>query len=293
VALNGLEDHALLRGSLNAFELDPAKLEHRAQTFRELISADELWSDAAGALLTVGDYQRARGRDSRNTRSFQFATPGKQYRDVWRLLLTGATREDLELTGRVLADFLDVVAGSGAPLAETLSRMQSEWLSDRESTKEFDWRFYLVKYSSMRAGGSGIYFAEGGKLGYSLCNLRGGMTQMNSLSRDPYLLTIWRELGEPSGVDDPWFIGYEWSPRWLRLTASGIGIRCFSGGYSLTDPTERETQSIFDEALLELGIGEDRILAVKQTEVGEFNVDSENRIEVGINLVRNLLGKGL
>lgn len=291
--LNGLEDHALLRGSLNAFELDPAKFEHRAQTFRELISADELWSDVAGALLTVGEYQRARGRDPRNTRSFQFVTPDKQYRDVWRLLLTGATRGDLEPTGRVLADFLDSVAGSGAPFAETLSRMQREWLTDRESTNEFDWRYYLVKYNSMREGGSGIYFAEGGKLGYSLCNLRGGMTQMNSLYRDPYLLAIWRELGEPSGVVDPWFIGYEWSPRWLRLTASGVGIRCFSDGYSLSDPTESESQSIFDEALVELGIGDDRVLAVKQSVIGELKVDSENRIEVGTKLVRNLLDKGL
>ena len=229
----------------------------------------------------------------RNTRSFQFVTPDKQYRDVWRLLLTGATRGDLEPTGRVLADFLDSVADSGAPFAETLSRMQREWLTDRESTNEFDWRYYLVKYNSMREGGSGIYFAEGGKLGYSLCNLRGGMTQMNSLYRDPYLLAIWRELGEPSGVDDPWFIGYEWSPRWLRFTASGVGIRCFSDGYSLSDPTESESQSIFDEALVELGIGKDRVLAVKQTEIGELKVDSENRIEVGTKLVRNLLDKGL
>jgi hypothetical protein len=70
-ALNALADHALLRGSLSAFELDAAKLERRAQAFRELIRADDHWSDAAGALLAVGEYQRARGRDSRNTRSFQ------------------------------------------------------------------------------------------------------------------------------------------------------------------------------------------------------------------------------
>lgn len=202
-ALDDLEDHQLLRGSLNAFELDTAKFARRADAFREVIESDELWSDAAGALLTIGEYERARGRDPQNTRSFQFATPDRAYRDVWRLLLTGATRKGLEPTRRVLADFLDNITYRNSPLAETLKDMQSEWLAEREATNEFDWRYYMVKYPDMRSGGSGIYFAEGGKLGYSLCNLRGGMTQMNSRYRDPYLLSIWRELGEPSEVEDP------------------------------------------------------------------------------------------
>jgi hypothetical protein len=291
--LNALEDHALLRGSLSAFELDAAKLERRAQAFRELIRADEHWSDAAGALLAVGEYQRARGRDPRNTRSFQFATPDKQYRDIWRLLLTGTTREDLEPTARVLADFLDIVAESQTPLVETLGQVQNDWLTDRESRQEFDWRYYLVKYKSMREGGSGIYFAEGGRLGYSLCNLRGNMTQMNSLYRDPYLLAIWRELGEPPDIDDPWFIGYEWNPRWLRLRASGVGLRCVEDGYLLSDPTDPESQSVFEEALAGLGIGDDRLLVVEQTAFGELKVDTEDRIGVGTNLVRSLLGRGL
>jgi hypothetical protein len=72
----------------------------------------------------------------------------------------------------------------------SLRDMQREWLAERDVTTEFDWRYYMVKYPDMRSGGSGIYFAEGGKLGYSLCNLRGGMTHMNSRYRDPYLLNL-------------------------------------------------------------------------------------------------------
>jgi hypothetical protein len=290
--LNSLEDDELLRGSLSGFELDAGKLSVRADAFRALIDAGELWSEAAGALLTVGDYQRARGRDPRNTRSFQFAPPDKQYRDVWRVLLTGATREDLAPTGRVFGKFLDGLANADGSLAARLTRMQDQWLAGKESTPEFDWRYYYVKYPSMREGGSGIYFAEGGELGYSLCNLRGSMTQMNSLYRDPYLLTIWRELGEPSGVADPWFIGYEWSPRWLRLTASGIGIRCVPDGYLISDPTEGEGVKEFGDALAKLGIGDDRLLAIKQAEVDDVKVDSENRIDAGVRLVRSLLDGG-
>jgi hypothetical protein len=289
--LNDLEDHVLLRGSLNAFELDAGKVEQRAEVFRQLIGAEDLWSDAAGALLTVGDYQRARGRDPLSTRSFQFATPDKQNREVWRLILTGATRDALKPTSRVFAGFLDTIAESAAPFSETMSRMHSAWLKDRELIEEFDWRYYMVKYAAMREGGSGIYFADGGTLGYSLCNLRGGMKQMNSLYRDPYLLTIWRELSETPAVEDPWFIGYEWNPRWLRLAASGVGVRSVASGFELSGPVNADFQRVFDAALADYGVGSDLRLTIKQSAVG--NIDAENRILVGKDLVRYLLDRGL
>lgn len=291
--LNELEDHQLLRGSLNGFELDAAKLERRAEAFREVIRSDELWSDVAGALLTIGEYERARGRDPQNTRSFQFVTPDKAYRDVWRVLLTGATRNGLEPTSRVLADFLDNIGLRPSILGETLRDMQSGWLAEREATAEFDWRYYMVKYSDMRSGGSGIYFAEGGKMGYSLCNLRGGRTQMNSRYRDPYLLSIWRRLGEPTELEDPWFFGYESNPRFLTFRASGAGIQCLADGYRLSAPTEGEYGRVFRDALLELGIGDDGVFTVAQSEFGDRHVDTEDRIEVGAELVRTLINRGL
>lgn len=291
--LDNLEDHPLLRGSLNAFELNAGRLEQRAEAFRKVIRSDELWSDAASALLTIGEYQRARGRDPRNTRSFQFVTPDKAYREVWRTLLTGAIREGLAPTSRVLGEFLDKVSGSHPHLAVALGEMQNEWLAQRGESKEFDWRYYMVKYPDMRPGGSGIYFAEGGELGYSLCNLRGNMTQMNSRYRDPYLFTVWRQLGEPSEVEDPWFIGYEWNPRFLTLTASGTGIRCFADGYRLSPPEEAESGRLFQDAASELGIDDDGVLAVRQKTVGDRKVDTEDRIEVGVALVRALIAKGL
>jgi hypothetical protein len=171
--------------------------------------------------------------------------------------------------------------------------MQREWLAARDVTREFDCRYYMVKYPDMRSGGSGIYFAEGGKLGYSLCNLRGGMTQMNSRYRDPYLFSIWRQLGEPPEVENPWFIGYEWNPRFLTLTASGTGIQCFADGFRLSTPTDAESVSVFESALAELGIGDDGIFAVAQAAVGDRQVDVEDRIEIGAALVRALISKGL
>ena len=292
-ALDALEDHDLLRGSLSAFELDAVRFAARGAAFRELTDTTGEWNQVAGALLTVGEYQRARGRDPSNPRSFQFAATDDQYPDVWRSLLTGATRRDLAQTSQVLADFLDMIADSDRPLAATMEQMRAEWLTDREAAREFDWRYYMVKYPSMREGGSGIYFTEGGTLGYSLCNLRGGKEQMNSLYRDPYLLTIWRELGEPVGVQDPWFMGYEWEPRWMTLSASGLSVRCVAGGFEIADPDDETAASAFREALDAVGLGEDRVFKVQQVDVAGAPVDSEDRIEAGVRLIRSLLDSGL
>lgn len=288
-----LEDYDLLRGSLGAFELDASRLTIRAEAFAEIMQSPDLWWEVTGALLTVGEYQRPRGRDPQNTRSFQFATHSERHRDVWRTLLTGAPRDDLEPTARVLGQFLDKVATADAPLAQTLATMQEQWLAEREAIHLFDWRYYFVKYRSMREGASGIYFAEGGQLGYSLCNLKGGVTQVNSWYRDPYLLTIWQELGEPDDVDDPWFLGYEWSTRWLSLPTSGAGVCCTAAGYELAEPTVDESRGAFDAVCGELGIGSDLVLHVPQTTIDDRQVDTQDRITVGVDLVRRLLDSGL
>lgn len=288
-----LEDHDLLRGSLGAFELDPARLGARASTFEAIMAAPDLWEEVAGALLSVGEYQRPRGRDAETTRSFQFGTHSERHRDVWRTLLTGGTRDDLAPTARVLGEFLDRVAPTGSLLPQTLTDMRADWLSEREAQCRFDWRYYFVKYPSMREGASGIYFTQDSTMGYSLCNLKGGRTQVNSWYRDPYLLTIWEELGAPDSIEDPWFLGYEWSPRWLRLVASGTGVRCTPAGFELAVPTADEAQLALDAVCSELAIGPDLTLPITQTAIDDRPVDSHDRIAIGVDLVRRLIEAGL
>lgn len=275
-ALDALEDHRLLRGSLNAFPLDSARIASRGSAFRALIEADGLWSDAAAAFLTIGDYQRPRGRDLENPRSFQFAATSRDYPDVWRALLTGAPRPDLEPTARVFAEFLDRIHASSDSLPETLRRLKDEWLAAREAQRRFDWRYYIVKYDSMREGASGLYYSEGGEMGYSLCNLRGGKEQMNSRYRDPYLLSIYRALGEPEEIDDPWFVGYESDPRYMTLSASGVGLRCVDDGFLLRVVREGEEPTYEHRS-------------ISQVDVDGRLVDTEDRIEFGARLVSALV----
>ncbi|MEO7817636.1 MAG: DUF262 domain-containing protein [Actinomycetota bacterium] len=294
-ALFSLEDHEILRGSLGAFEFDPAKLETRASSFQRLMSQPELWPDLTAALLAVGQYQRQRT----NSRPFLFGTNSKKQENAWRELLTGAPFEKLSQTRQVLMELLDSVADAhGATLQDALKQITSRFLEERELERRFDWRYYMVKYPSMREGG-GTYFAERfdveeqASMGYSLCMLRGGTTALNAWYRDPYLLAIWRELEADSRIEDPWFTGYEKLPRSLQLNRSGTGLRCVPAGYELSVPLVEEQYDAFKSVVLDLGSDQEKVLPVSQEEVDGELIDSADRIQLGANIVRRLLAAGL
>ncbi len=295
-AVFAMEDHEVLRGSLGAFELDPATLEDRARSFLRLMSEPELWPDLTAALLAVGEYQRRRT----NSRPFLFGTNSKKHDNAWRELLTGASFERLSQTRQVLMELLDSVgeAQAGA-VRDTLNQIASGFLEKRDSERRFDWRYYIVKYPSMREHGSSTYFAERfdgeeqASMGYSLCMLRGGASALNGRYRDPYLLAIWRELEADSRIEDPWFTGYEDNARWLRLNRSGTGLRCVPAGYKLSAPPGEDQLGAFKSVAHDLMADDENVIAVPQEEVDGRLVDSADRIQRGANIVRLLLAAGL
>ncbi len=101
-----LEDHPLIRGTLACFEYDPDHLEKRAQAFEKAFNNPNHWATVTGALLATGDYQRPR------TKGWQFGTGAPKNSDVWRRLLTNASRDALLPTRSVLSRFLDGLAES-------------------------------------------------------------------------------------------------------------------------------------------------------------------------------------
>jgi len=290
-----LEDHEFLRGSLGAFEYDAACFEHRAAAFHAVMSQPDLWPQVTRALLAVGEYQRQRA----NSRPFLFGTDSNKHRNAWRELLTGATRQRLQPTREVLAAFLDAVASATGPMSDTLSAIASDYLARCEDAEQFDWRYYMVKYPDMQANGSSTYFAEiteGAEqpmMGYSLCMLRAGVSTLNSNYRDPYLLTIARQLEDSGVVEDKWFSGYETHPRRLPLTRSGTSLRCVPTGFELSSPPMDAYAGAFAAACSGLGVGEDDLVVVPQVEIDGRQVDTVDRIQLGAGIVRRLMAAGL
>jgi len=140
-ALFRLEDHPILRGTLSAFEFDSDTFRQRAEAFETAFSDSRQWLGLTGALLTSGDYQRPRPKSS----AWQFGTSSPSHETTWRYLLTEATHESLSATRAVLGEFLDGLAAASGEVGEHFTSVMGAWLSARESSNTFDWRYYLVK----------------------------------------------------------------------------------------------------------------------------------------------------
>lgn len=286
-ALFRLEDHPILRGTLSAFDLDPTTFEERALAFEAAIGDPESWSALTAALLATGDDQRRRPRSG----AWQFGTSSPANVAVWRYLLTEAPRADLTAPREVLGRFLDEFASAEVTLVEYCANVVVPWLAARERAGEFDWRYYLVKYPSMRSGRTGIYRGSDGGLGYSMCMLH--TRQLNGHCRDPILLQVWESSGVGAGVVDPWFTGRESTPRWLRLKRSGAGLRCIPEGFELVRADDGHGGALFDRACSrypEISWSGDRfVMHIPQAE-GAM-VDRVDRVVMGAALVRHLVAE--
>ncbi|GLY70253.1 hypothetical protein [Amycolatopsis taiwanensis] len=290
-ALFRLEDHPLLRGTLSAFELDSASFRHRAEAFETAFNNAGRWRELTGALLATGDYQRQRPK----SHAWQFGTSSAGQDGVWRYLLAETTFDALSATRTVLGEFLDGLAASGSDPAEHFETVISGWLAERETAELFDWRYYLVKYSSMRSGATGIYYGVDGELGYSMCMLR--TQQRNEKYRDPILLEVWESSEAGDRVRDPWFTGYETNPRWLRLERSGVGMRSVSDGFELEGAEDEALQAKFADICNRHNdvdaVGDRTVLKVPQRDHGAGPVDSTDRVVIGAAFLRELVTAGL
>lgn len=283
-----LEDHQLLRGSLQAFDLDAEKFARRAAAFESLMAESDVWRDLTGALLAAGNYARRR-----NDRDLQFGSPSNT--EPWRNLLTGASRANLRPTAQALGGVLDLVS-SGATARTSLRQMQQVFLRSREAEGTFDWRYYLVRYEVMREGASGIYASVGGNMGYFVCMLN--KTQMNGRYQDPYLTALVREaaVGDAllSGATGPVFMGgYVEHHRWMELSRSRAALRCAEDGWALRAPAQEEFRDPFRRVCADFDVNEQLKLVVPQRLRDGRRVDTDDRVQAGVRLLKALVAAGL
>lgn len=280
------EDSAVLRGGLGSIALDADRLEERWSTFHQLFSEPRTWTALTGALLARGDYFRART----NSSIWQFGSSTDLA--TWRYLLTATTFDRLKATRSTLMSLLDELATVDGDLPSALSETTETWLAAREQSRVFDWRYYLVRYPTMRSGDTGIYFSEDPTPGYRMCMLR--RTRRSSWYRDPVLSAVVVSSGSKESVEDPWFTGYEFEPRWLTLKQSGTALRNVDGGFLLRLPEGPAWRDSFTSLpLVDVHLSEDSEgvwhIDVPKREVDGHQVDLEDRIKFGATLLDRLV----
>ncbi len=145
--INELEEHYLLQGSIAIVGLEtPEKFAHRASKFALLFNGSINYLLISKALLVIGDYSQLA--------SWRFIF-GNENNSTWRELFTlSKQRKNFGGTKDVLLELLDIIPDTD--IEKFLNKHINDFLIN--TTTQKDWRYYFIKYPSMRKGNSGVYW---------------------------------------------------------------------------------------------------------------------------------------
>ena len=287
VTLHRLEDHALLRGGLTAFDLDPGQstttFVNRAAQFHILFETP--YSLVSAALLTKSN--KGRGYDRNSGHRLTYLGAPRQagpWEDHWR----ARRSEPAHPSATALQALLD-----GMATGESSQSIVDVFLANPNTPK--DWRYYMTKYPAMR--GEHLKFAGTYVLapdpGYAICMLKTDSCDNRSNHHDAYLLALVEKAAiTPEYINEGWprcFPGYETEARHLRLRNSGIQIRCVDAGWALSNlPVNPSQRNVFDQVASQHPV-QGELCTVPQVN----GIDTTDRITIGAALLRDFIAAGL
>lgn len=287
-----LEDHELLRGGLTVFELDPTQtagtFTSRAAEFPRLF--EHSYQLVSAALLAKGHQGRWHLRSSGHRLAYLGAPRQRQaglWEDHWRIRYNEPTHP----SSTALMGLLDDMAAGQSPQDVIDTFVKTPGVVK-------DWCYYIAKYEVMRGEHlefAGSYVVAPGP-GYEICMPKTDSCDSRSNHHDAYLLALVKTAAiAPERIgNDGWprcFPGYETEERHLKLYNSGIQVRCVEAGWQFSNiPDDIQQLQTFDDITSRYPHYQSQHLlyAVPQ----KNSIDTEDRIELGSQLLRELLEAG-
>ena len=173
--LHRFEDHPLIYGYASGLGYDNLDL---VDTFLSLFGKSPDYIKIHRAMLAIGDYTQ-----QGSNRYYM----GNHNRATWsQLLHKSRNRSNFEeKTMMVLRKLLQRVKG------EKLDDVINQYLSEKENAKEYDWRYYFVKYPDMLRGADGELTWD--KSNDYICTTL-NKHQFNGQHWNPFLNVIFQKL---------------------------------------------------------------------------------------------------
>lgn len=296
--MDRLEDHPLLKGSMRAFDFEnlaASGFTHQVDTFYAVFPPNELClhgSHLTGALLSKGDYSRS-WYDYEDR--FQFG--GNQKVSAWVYVLTG-TREPKarQRLVKALAELLDDVARRKGPTEDRLRQVTAHLLTaqERKSPPHFNWRYYLVKYPSMReAAPYGVYVAPQGEMGIDLMSMQTEKRLASCV--DPFIYAVVSASKQLEKVTF-WVDGsqnWDIKTRWLRTLKGNNILRPDPAGWMVEgpeDPPSKEFLGKLKPFSPKKQRGQNEwLISTDPIYRGITALDQKDRVSLGINLFKSIL----
>lgn len=234
-ALFSLEDHILLRGQIGIIGLENYELFPR---FDELFQCSLDKIDCA--LMTIGFY----GQQERNRWRYQLGSSNML--TAWSNLFHKSGNVGFEDTKRVLVELLSI---SESFDDEMLDGIITGYIFNCIVRREFEWRYYYVKYSSFRPGRYGKYCDISPEDNHYVFTV---MATSSKLSENAYVPYLKEADPDHLSKDD----------YGTKLVYSNCSVKCENNAYIIKD---RGTGQEIDR------------INIAQNEKG---IDTEDRIEL-------------
>lgn len=243
-----LEDHQLLFGQVGIIGLDNIDY---ADRFTELFTCDLDLVDTA--LMSFGNYSQR----ERNNWRYQFGTSNTRVQKAWQDLFHKSANYEYDRTKDTLKRLLE---SSESFSNDILKKVVSDYLAACEEKKEFDIRYYYVKYRNFRPCSYGKYYwKDFSNHPYRLLVMQTGQ-QISQNSYQPFLHAV--DHSEALSKDN-------YGDRIIR---DDLYIVCDDSAYvvrKVEDQTEVERLDILQN---ENGVDiEDRIQKFKKYYTERFN----------------------
>lgn len=270
-ALYRLEDHPLLNGSITVIGLE--NIVALVDRFYNLFPIDEDGNlrcdlDAIGrAMLAIGDYGQV------NTFRYQLASPDMPR--IWREMFgpVGDRSKDRAKTKDVLVELLSHDDNFNIDVLNTIC---DDFLSNSTS---LSWRYYLVKYPSMRQSHFGKYYWHGDKKNHRY-NLIVMTTEYSLSGRnyDVFLKTIY-ELNDGDNNAHLWLGEYSYS---MYNNEERDKLFVIKEDKEVYLSMENDCYKVFDKSNNELI----ETIEIPQNEEG---LDTSDRVNIGCDIIKRLL----
>ena len=177
-SLHQFEDHPLIYGYASGLGYDHLDL---VDTFLSLFDGTPDFVKIHRAMLSIGDY-----RQNDSSRYYM----GNHNRATWsQLLHKSRNRNNFEEnTMAVLRSLLQRIKNG-----ETLDDIINKFISEKENTNTYDWRYYFVKYPDMLRGADGeLTWDESNEYICTTLNKH----QFNGQHWNPFLNVIYQNLSD-------------------------------------------------------------------------------------------------
>lgn len=250
------EDHRLLNGAVRILGIEGLHLYPR---FKQLFDCP--WDLVDKAMLTVGDYSRFI--------NWRFQIGSAKIDSVWRDLFN-TSEEDMVSTKTVLTTLLEKYDHFDDSVLESIV---SDYMA---SDPVKDWRYYLIKYDSMRPGRYGMYrWPDEGRYGKVSRVILMMTTEKstNGWNYNIFLKTLYDSLKDE--IPSLYLGNYAFQHDGDKLfIGSSRAISSDDSSFTVYDVLDNKSYEVVET------------VGIPQDESG-LN-DAADRVELGIGLIRSL-----